>query len=703
MLQVIQKIIALVIVLMPFFSPVFLEFTFFNVTPGNFKTVWGIFGVSVVTILWMYSQLKLSSIVIKKTKLYTPILAFIIWSFVSILWIEEGYLAIITLAKFVSYAVIFFIVINSFESFKSAEFILKLLVISMTLVSIIGLSQYYFYDNYFFQYIFSTNHPLGSTFGNRNMATHFIVMVFPVSIVYLLFSKSNKKITFYSLTIFISIWFIVFTMARQAYVSIALELFAIFAFILLDFYKHKGKSLLAQSELKLSKFIALIVIVISTIIVSNLTKDGWDFNGSEKLKRVVSITQEEGGNSRLPAWINTLHMVKDNPFLGVGVGQWQQSYAQYYDKSIKDVIYNEKTRLRTLHNEYLQMLSELGIVGYIFLLWLLYLTVSRIFHILTNYLHPYRVQVLAVSLGMLGFSVVAFFSFPIRVYLPAFLMMVYIAMIELMANDSSNNKFKKKVRKYQIKIIIILFFIAMVFVNKTSFSWLNAESHRQNAQFFEFDKMWKQTENAAMQSLRLNSWDWRAYSLAGFSKYKLGRGEEAIPYLKKSLDISPFNTIILRDLALIYHDTDNHEMEKKVLDFILRIDPKSVIASARLIHILKKEKLFDDLNIVYSNLKHNFEYFKNRSNFGPYHGDVSAAAIAIGDFKYAKYIYHDAIDRKEFNNGEAYVKLGTLEYYYFQNKKKGVEWFKKALKENPEISKNKEIKKVIENYELDVK
>ena len=172
--------------------------------------------------------------------------------------------------------------------------------------------------------------------------------------------------------------------------------------------------------MKLSKFIALIVIVISTIIVSNLTKDGWDFNGSEKLKRVVSITQEEGGNSRLPAWINTLHMVKDNPFLGVGVGQWQQSYAQYYDKSIKDVIYNEKTRLRTLHNEYLQMLSELGIVGYIFLLWLLYLTVSRIFHILTNYLHPYRVQVLAVSLGMLGFSVVAFFSFPIRVYLPAF-------------------------------------------------------------------------------------------------------------------------------------------------------------------------------------------------------------------------------------------------------------------------------------------
>ena len=703
MISVIQKITALVIVLMPFFSPVFLEHTLFNVTPGTFKTAWGVLGVSVIIILWMHAQLKHSYISIKKTKLYVPLLLFIIWSFISLIWVEEGYLAIMTLAQFTSYVMIFLIVVNSFNNFKSAEFILKLLVISMTLVSVIGLLQYYFHDSYFIQNIFATNHPLGSTFGNRNMATHFVVMTIPISFIYLLFSKLNKTIFFYSLTIFISIWFIIFTTARQAYVAVTLELFVFLVFILLDFYKHKGKSLFSQSELKASKLIALIIIVLSTMIVSNLTKNGWDFNNGNKIKRVVSITNEEGGNPRLPAWINTLHMIEDNPFIGVGIGQWQQSYAQYYDKDAKDVIYNERTRLRTLHNEYLQMLAELGVVGYIFLLWLLFLVVFRIFKILANSLHPYRVQVLAVSLGMLGFSVVAFFSFPIRVYLPAFLIMVYIALIDLMVNKDVDDQYKIKVNKYYLKIILSLLFVTTVFVNITSFSWLNSQSHRNNSQFFELEKMWKKTEIAALESLKLNSWDWRSYSLAGFSKYKLGKPEEAIPFLKKSLDISPFNTIILKDLALIYHDMGDHQMEKKVLDFILRIDPKNVIASARLIHILIKNKLFNDVDIIYSNLKNNFEYFKNRPNFGPYHGDVSAAAIAVGDFKYAKYVYYDAIDRKEFNNDEAYIKLGTLEYYYFQNKKKGVEWFKKALEENPKILNIQEIKKVIENYESGAK
>ena len=701
MALILQRYIVLVVILMPFFTSILLDTTLFNISPESIKTVWGVFGVSTALLVWLYSQLDESRLSIKRSIFYIPIFSFIVWSFISLFWVEEGYSAIITLTQYTSYGLIFFLVINAFPDFKSSELILKLLVISMTLVSIIGLLQYYFYEDRLIQTFFSITTSMGSTFGNKNMASHFVVMTLPLSFIYLVISSNKKNIVLYSITTFIGLWFIMFASARQAYVAIALELFILIVFFALDFFKYRKKSFLSSITLNRTKLSALVVVILSLYLVSNLTNQGWDFDNSTKIKQAQTINFE-GGSTRLPAWLNTIEMIKDHPILGVGVGQWSQAYPKYYDRVSKDVIFNERTKLNRLHNDYLEIFSNAGLIGFLILLWLLFIIITKVWGILINQMHNYRMQTLGIALGLAGFSVVAFFSFPVRVYLPAFLVMLYISLISLISDTDLKDKLVVKINKRGFLISLLTLSAIIIYLNKTSLEWLSAESYRGSALFLGKDeKLWGLAEPVILKSLTLNPWHPMSYTIAGVAKFQIGKTEEAIQYYKKSIDISPFNTEVLIKLATAYNKLGDFNMEKKVLDFALRIDKKNVKAAARLIPILLREKAFNDLNIVYSNLKYNFEYFRSRPNFGPYHDDVVAAASIIGDYKYARFIYEDAID-KGHKNDDLYIRIGTLEFYYLDNKKEGVSWYKKALKLNPNINNKDKIIKLIDEYESSV-
>ena len=173
-----------------------------------------------------------------------------------------------------------------------------------------------------------------------------------------------------------------------------------------------------------------------------------------------------------------------------------------------------------------------------------------------------------------------------------------------------------------------------------------------------------------------------------------------ILFIKKSINISPFNTPALLQLSQAYRFLDQKKyskMERKVLEFILDFDPKNVNALSFLAKNLAVNGRGEDAAIVYTRLKKSFEYFKDRSNFGPYHHNVGFIAISVGDYKYAEYIYKDAIEK--FPTAENFYKMAILKYDYFKNYKEGVIFAKKALEIDPNFTNNKEIKELIKKYE----
>jgi len=701
-MNITHKIILLTIALMPFMASIFPQYTHLSMAPEHVKLVWGIIGVSVFFIAYFYQQLKVAKFEFVKSSLYLPIVGFIVWNILSLIWVSDTYLAIIMLGQFITTTLIYIIIINIFKNDFQIEKITTYLIISMMVVSIIGLIQYYFPLNEFWINFYWQVASPGATFGNKNMASHFIVMVLPLTLIRLFSANRYTSITGYSTASLVGFMFLIHASAKQAYLAVLIQLFILMLVLILDYWKNKDQSLVKVIKFKIYKGIVSIFILSVLFFISSYGAEGWnDKNSVSTVVKNISINNSSA-TARIPAWINTLEMIKEHPLIGVGVGQWQHKYPQYYDRISEDVIFNEHTRLQKLHNDYLEILANVGIIGYIFLIALLILIIQKIWNILINVNNKNRFEALGLMLGLIGFSVIAVFSFPVRVFLPVFLVMVYIAMIDYYSLNGTRKIINLScAKKYKYSIFFIIL-ISSYFIIKTSFFWLISESFRNNSEIYLRAEMNKEASFFAKNSLTYNNKDWRGFSAAGLAEFKLGHIKKSIPYFKKAIDISPFNTIVLLNLALAYESDGNYDMQKKVLDFVLRIDPNNVKANAKLVPILFRDKSIDDLEIVYSNLKTSFEYFKNRSNFGPYHAYVIYAAEFLKDYKYIEYIYHDAIKRGVVLEKDYHLKLAILNFYYLNNKKKGIIWYKKAIKSNPNINDINKIRELIDGYESNI-
>lgn len=85
-------------------------------------------------------------------------------------------------------------------------------------------------------------------------------------------------------------------------------------------------------------------------------------NNTKFMKRVHSITSTkyQSNTERLLIWQSAYKMFLDHPVLGVGLGQYKDNYQKKYISSKA----KEKT-LGHAHNNFMQMLAENGIVGFI--------------------------------------------------------------------------------------------------------------------------------------------------------------------------------------------------------------------------------------------------------------------------------------------------------------------------------------------------
>jgi len=714
MLQsLLPKLIILFIGIMPFLVPIRADLGWFNIEPQHLKLAWGVIFTIGFSLIWLIIQLLSGPVKFVKTPLYYPIGLFIAWCLITLFWVENWYFAIMLFAIFISSALIFGLIINTFKSISSINALLITLIVAMTIVSMIGLMQYYFYDNVFIVNIFAQSNSLGThpaaTFGNKNFASHFIVMTLPLSFVFLISAKDKFITALYSLSLFIGSWFLIYTLARQAYVAIFVEIVIIALFFWLDFYKNGRQALLMKIKRKGFKLISLLIVLISLLFASNFTNTGWNSDSEEKINKIQNITLE-GGSNRISAWKNTIEMIKDSPIFGVGVGQWQHLYPLYYDRVVPDIIFNEKSKLQRLHNDYLEIFANVGLIGYVFLVWLLILVTNKIWKILTNPDNKNRLPVLGVSMGLVGFSVVALFSFPVRVFLPVFLVFVYFALIQLYTFPHNGKDVVVKFYTINSKVIKLILIVAVTIialsVTKFTYRWVVAEDHFLNSlAFFNTSKMNDYAINAGQKAILLNDKNSKYYLIVGESLLKKGWADEAIPYLERSVDISKYNTISLLNLADAYRNStaieDKINKERGVLEYVLSFDPINVKALSLLVRSLAKNKRGKDANTAYQHLKKSFEYFKGRSNFGPYHFTVGYTAVSIGDYKYAQYVYQDGVDR--FPTAENYVELATIEFNFLQNLDKGIVLYKKALELNPNVTKNQSIKALIKQYESNAK
>ena len=117
-------------------------------------------------------------------------------------------------------------------------------------------------------------------------------------------------------------------------------------------------------------FLALIIpplIPFSPIASETISK------GVTEIRKVDEITAPTSMGQRVKLWENTIDMIKEKPFLGVGLGGFEKAYSE----KMKNAPEWQKNILHDPHNQFLKIVAELGLIGLLPFLYMLATTILQ--------------------------------------------------------------------------------------------------------------------------------------------------------------------------------------------------------------------------------------------------------------------------------------------------------------------------------------
>src|SRR5437870_3524966 len=149
---------------------------------------------------------------------------------------------------------------------------------------------------------------------------------------------------------------LIMTNSRGGIISLAAEI--LFLAVLVSF---RSKRLRHQNRAARARF-AMVRAGLAFLLVAVLIGGAIGFGGSEVFSRLLGTpTAADPSTGRAHFWNVTLDIIKANPYFGTGLGAFGVIYTRYDT-------HNGLFRLEQAHNDYLQVLSDGGIVGGVFAL-----------------------------------------------------------------------------------------------------------------------------------------------------------------------------------------------------------------------------------------------------------------------------------------------------------------------------------------------
>lgn len=185
--------------------------------------------------------------------------------------------------------------------------------------------------------------------GNKNIAAASISLK-SVFAIYLLFSSKNIKVKFiYFILIFFTSLNLFMLSARASLLSFFFILLLFLVYSIFKFYNSKSKSLL------ISLFF-LIGSITSSFVLSNILLPNENITVANRISSIEFTN--ESSSKRLELWQGAIDFIYNNPLIGCGLGNWKIESAYYMRNSGADYLIPYHA-----HNDFLEITTELGIVG----------------------------------------------------------------------------------------------------------------------------------------------------------------------------------------------------------------------------------------------------------------------------------------------------------------------------------------------------
>lgn len=428
---------------------------------------------------------------------------------------------------------------------------------------------------------------------NRNLYSQILFLTLPFIVTGILtLKKTWRFISAFATTAVIVL--IVMLLTRSVWLALLISLTV--AVIILVIYRRYF-FLPDFSRILIRAVVPLIILIASALLIFSRFGDTEVFK-----KQLLWVENYKYGSSleRTDLWGKTLQMVSDRPVSGTGQGNWRIAVPAYGLEGMRSE--TGDTLFQRPHNDFLWVLSENGIFGFVFYLLLF----AAVFYyglriISRSASRDERYLALLMVAGLAGYMVIAMLSFPKeRVEHQVFLslmMATVLARYHQMRSPSGEQKKNTTVIVFGFLFLLVAAVSAIAAVSRV-YSEIHIGKGYNYRMRKEYRSVIDEMDKATTRFTTLDAFSTPLAWYRGEAQFILGMKEEALKSFEEAYKANPNHLHVLNNLGTTLELSGNRTLAKNYYSRALEISPRFSESLLNMCALLYNEKKYDSALIM---------------------------------------------------------------------------------------------------------
>lgn len=386
----------------------------------------------------------------------------------------------------------------------------------------------------------------GAVLGHKNLLASFLVLSVAIA-VYLCFDSDKKQRTLSVVLVAIFLVVLLILRVRSSYLALLAGLFC-FAISQAAYTKKSNRSLIVS------------IVVLAALLLLPLLP------GFERLG-ISSFKHSDSGVERIKLWQKTWQLFLEKPLLGVGAGNWQFMYQKFGVGDI-DAVRNSGITFQRPHNDFLWVLSETGLLGFVLLLIVLVYTGIKFHKSQSLQSNP---STLALFSALMALMTDAFFSLdkerPLIILFAAILFAALLRKISL----------PFELQKTKRTVVVIAIATGLSFGLAVALFRINGEYHTQQLLLSKNNNDLTQMSIHGRKALSVfytcDPTSTPIASYVGYAYERMNRADSMLVFTEQAYHLAPYDYEVLNNYGMMMARAGQLAKAEELLREAYRINP----------------------------------------------------------------------------------------------------------------------------------
>jgi tetratricopeptide (TPR) repeat protein len=530
------------------------------------RIVLGRWLILTAAITWLLRSFRTGKLPWTRNTVLAPFFVFLCVNLLSLALTPHRYYGIQLVGDIFFLLLLFVLAINIPKS--QSRFLFNALLVSCSLLSLIAILQYVGALNVNWE-ILPWEKGLGkraySTLGNPNSLASILALILPLSMVFFLAETNTRRRYLYGTTSILSFVALLFTNSWGGWSGF------IGAVIVLIVATRRARIRMVKRNT------AFLCIALSLCTLLFLMDKG---------KKVVG--EPTAAKARILLWDTAVHMIRDKPILGFGPDnfmavsnkymcklQLKSAYSTIWQKRADFVLRNPGR----VHNEYLSILVETGVIGLAIFIWFIIAVYKRLSDYQGKSETFSRLLLIGGLASLAAFLIDSFMNFPLRTPTSAktFVLILGLAL----GGTKSELRLSKTAIILSITVLVGLFALSAMPLFSGYYFTKGVAEEAQGERQSAIERYQK--------SLKFGAFSHLVYSKLGTDYGVIEDHQNSIASFIRAREIQPYHEVMHFNLGAVYRRTGALSEAKASFRRAIELEPRYGMAYSYLAEILIRD------------------------------------------------------------------------------------------------------------------